>query len=405
MDTGIAAAALALSRGDPLQALKHVALREDAQALALRATALAQLGEYKPAKELFKRAARGFSQSHAVARARCVVALAEVALASRELNVADAGLGRAIDVLSGNNDPANARYAQLLRARFALALGNVSLAEQRLAAIDAGEIAPALRAALELARGEVAVRRAQPHKARAAFLRAAKAAERARVPALMAAVAAATQALRQPVARLAGAKDAQLLTLDQVVSLLAGNSVVVDASRRTVQRGSTGVSFRTRPVLFALAQRLAEAAPSEVSREELIRVGFGMRRASDSLRARLRVAIGRLRKQLVGLAEIDAKQHGFALRVHSASVHVLLPPASDDASSLLALVSDGEAWSTSAIALALGLGQRSVQRGLSALEAAGRVRSVGRGKNRRWLASPLQGFTTHMLLSTPSLAP
>jgi len=416
MDPQLRAAAQALSRGDPLRALKYVALRQDAQALALRATALAQLGEYKEAKELFKRACKGFSQSEAVARARCVVALAEVALASRELTAADAGLDRAIDVLQRHNDLANARYAQLLHARYALSLGNVALAQARLEAIDAlltrgsarldvGSVAPALRSVLELTRAEVALRRAEPQKARTALVRAEKAAARANIPALSAEVAGAKRALEQPVARLATANGSELLSLDQVALLLAKGSFVVDASRRTVQQGASRVSFEIRPVLFALACRLAEASPNEVSREELIRVGFGMQRQSDSLRARLRVAMGRLRKQLAPLADLEAKRLGFALRPHSPPAYVLLPPASDDATSLLALVSDGEAWATSALALALGWSQRSVQRALSTLEENRRVQSLGRGKNRRWLASPLHGFATHLLLPVSSHGP
>ncbi|HEU5194094.1 MAG TPA: helix-turn-helix domain-containing protein, partial [Methylomirabilota bacterium] len=85
MDTLIAAAAHALAAGDPLGALKRIALRDDAPALALRGIAMAQLGDFVRAKRLLRRAARTFPPSEAVARARCVVAEAEIALVSRDL--------------------------------------------------------------------------------------------------------------------------------------------------------------------------------------------------------------------------------------------------------------------------------------------------------------------------------
>lgn len=402
MDQPLAAAAAALAHGDPLAALKHVALRHDAQAVALRATALAQLGEYGDAKALFKRAAKGFSQAHAVARARCTVALAEIALASRELNVADAGLARAIAVLAQHGDQVNARYAQLVHARYALALGKVDLARQRLDAIDARDAMPALRALLALALAEVALRRMRPEDAKKALTAARQAAMRAQIPALIAEVQDAATALTRPVAKLVRSDCVALLTLADVRALLTGPQLVVDGCRRSVQQGAVRVTFATRPVLFALLRRLAEASPAEVGRDELIRVGFGIQRPSDALRARLRVAMGRLRKQLEALADLRATARGFVLLPHAPPVQVVLPPVDDDASRLLALVSDGEAWSSSALALALGESQRSVQRALGTLENAGKVTSHGQGKNRRWLAPPIHSFATHMLLPATS---
>lgn len=222
MDALLVAAAEALSRGDPLYALKHVALRQDAQALALRATAMAQLGEYKIAKQLFLRAARNFAPGEAVARARCTVALAEIALATRELTRADSGLVRAIAVLDRNHDFANARYAQLLRARHALCLGNVGVTQERLNEIETGQASPALRAAIALTQAEVALRRIQPEPARKALAVAAEAARRAQIPALRAEVAAARRTLERPVARLAGANGSRLLSVAHVSTILLG---------------------------------------------------------------------------------------------------------------------------------------------------------------------------------------
>lgn len=178
----------------------------------------------------------------------------------------------------------------------------------------------------------------------------------------------------------------------------------MDACRRVIQQGARSVSFETRPVLFALARCLAEASPRDVTRDELIRIAFDIDRANDSLRARLRVSMGRLRTLLKGLAEIKATHGGFTLIASTPPVCVLVPPLDDKSSSLLALISDGDAWSTSALAMALGESQRSVQRALSVLEEAGKVWSAGRGRNRRWLAPPLTLFATHLLLPVSSRA-
>jgi tetratricopeptide (TPR) repeat protein len=401
MDVPLAAAARALAQGDPLQALKYVALRDDAQGLALRATALAQLGEYAGARALFKRAAKGFSQSHAIARARCVVALAEVALATRELKLADVGLARAIDALERHGDRANACHARLLHARHALSLGKLELAGQRLDAIQRRDTTPLQRALFELANAEIAQRRMQPRPARRALTAALAAARHAGIPALVAEVELAQRALSRPLARLSTPAGPRPVTLDHVAELFAGPHLVVDACRRCVRQAESVVSFETRPVLFALARCLAEAAPHEVSREQLIRVGFGMQRINPSLRARLRVAMGRLRQQLAALLSLRATASGFVLTPRAREVRVLLPQFDDDASSLLALLADGEAWSTSALALALGSSQRSVQRELSRLSSAGKVQSLGRAKSRRWLASPLHPVAAQLLVPTP----
>jgi DNA-binding transcriptional ArsR family regulator len=399
------AAAQALREGDPLRALKLVGLQEDAQALALRATAMAQLGEFKRAKQLFLRAARTFEPDQEVARARCIVALAEVALAARELSPEDTGLLSAVAVLERHRDLANARYAEFLRARHALALGDVAVAAERLRALEDRSLSPALRAQLALARAEIALRRVQPKEAQKALSRAAQAALSARIPALMAEVRSAQLALDKPVARLVSTNATRPLSLDQVAALLGGGALIVDACRRVIGQRAGEVSFATRPVLFALARRLAEASPAEVTREELLRVAFGMHRQNDALRARLRVSVGRLRKMLAALAELKATAGGYALVPRHPPTYVLAPPLDDEASQLLALVSDGQAWSTSALALAQGSSQRSVQRALSSLEAAGKVHSLGRGRSRRWLAPPLSLFATHLLLPTASRAP
>jgi tetratricopeptide (TPR) repeat protein len=397
MDAALVAAAQALSRGDPLQALKRVALRSDAPALALRATALAQLGEYKPAHQLLRRAARSFARKDRVAAARCLVAQAEIALAARELTLDDALLASAIDTLTQAGDLRNARYAGLLRVRHALSLGELERAEQRLSALVLRGAEPVLRTLAWLAEAEIALRRVRPQVAQRALARARKAARRAQIPALEAEVEEAGQALARPLARLITAGRAEPLSIVQLSATLRGSRLIVDACRRVIARGGLSVSFHTRPVLFELARLLAEAAPREVTRAQLIRSAFGIARESASLRARLRVSMARLRKLLTGLSQLRATRAGFALSPGT-SVCVIAPPLDDQVSSLVALLSDGQGWSSSALALALGASQRSVQRALAELEAAGKVRSLGRGRSRRWLAPPLSGFAPHLLL-------
>jgi hypothetical protein len=176
---------------------------------------------------------------------------------------------------------------------------------------------------------------------------------------------------------------------------------VVDACRREVRAGTTVVSLLTRPVLFAIAAALGEAAPAEATREALISRAFGGRTASESLRVRLRVEVGRLRRALGSIADVRARPRGFAITPRRGTrVHVLLPPMAGDASPLLALLAGTESWSTSALAAALGSSQRTVQRALVALEAEGRVQSIGRGRTRRWAAPAPAGFATTLLLIT-----
>ncbi|MDX1376670.1 MAG: HTH domain-containing protein, partial [Burkholderiales bacterium] len=172
-----------------------------------------------------------------------------------------------------------------------------------------------------------------------------------------------------------------------------------DACRRGLRAGSVWRSLARRPVLFALARALAEAWPADVDREALIARAFHTRRPNESHRARLRVEIGRLRALAAPLAHIEASARGFALTPRTArEVVVLAPPIEGEQASLQALLADGAAWSTSALAQALGTSQRTVQRALAELESAGRVRSIGRARAKRWLSPPLAGFTTNLLL-------
>jgi hypothetical protein len=398
MDSMIAAAGRALAGGDALGALKRVALREDPPALALRGIAMAQLGEYPRSRKLLRRAARGFGAHEERARARCIVAEAEVALAMRDLGGSPRVLEAAAAALEAHEDRANALQARLIAARRLLLLGRLDEAAAALARFEGRGLPPALAVVAELIAAELSLRSLRTGAARAALARAHEAAERARVPALLAEVADARAAIERPAARLF-ARGEEALRLDEVEALMASGALVVDACRRGLRAGDTWRPLARRPVLFALARALAEAWPSDVDREALIAYAFRARRPNESHRARLRVDIGRLRALVAPLARIEATARGFVLRPRGArDVVVLAPPVDDDQASLLALLSDGAAWSTSALALALGASQRTVQRALVELEGAGRVRSIGRARARRWLSPPLAGFTTILLL-------
>ena len=402
MDSLITAAARALAAGDPLGALNRVALRDDAPALALRGIAMAQLGDLLRAKALLRRAARAFGAKEALARARCVVAEAEVALASRDLGWPAQALDAARKTLEAHGDWLNAAHARLLETRRLLLIGRLDEAEAALARLDPAALPPALRAAYELVVAGIALRRLRTSTARAALARAERAAQQAGIPALAAEVDNALLILNTPAARLIARGEQRLLLLDEVEALRASGALVIDACRHVVGDADTQVSLARRPLLFALARALGEAWPADVPRGVLIAQAFRTRFADETHRARLRVEIGRLRALLRPLSELVATTRGFALAPRRAGrVVVLARPIEERHGALLALLADGESWSSSALALALGSSQRSVQRALDTLAAAGKVQSFGRGRARRWLTPAVPGFTTTLLLPAP----
>jgi tetratricopeptide (TPR) repeat protein len=402
MDSLITAAARALAAGDPLGALKRVALRDDAPALALRGIAMAQLGDLVRAKALLRRAARAFGPKEAEARARCVVAEAEIALVSRDLGWPAKALDAARATLEAHGDRVNAAHAWYLEVRRLLLIGRIDEAERTLAELDPAPLPPASRTAHELVVAGIAIRRLRTKAARAALARAKRAAHHARIPALTAEVASAYLVLNTPAARLIVNGGERVLLLQEVEALLASKAFVVDACRHVVRRASTVVSLATRPVLFALARALGEAWPGDVPRDTLVARAFGWKIADESHRARLRVEVGRLRTVLRTLADVRATKRGFALAPRRArEVVVLAPPVDEEHGGVLAFLADGESWSSSALALALGTSQRTVQRGLDSLAAVGKVQSLGRGRARRWMTPPVPGFTTTLLLPPP----
>jgi hypothetical protein len=399
MDSLITAAARALAAGDPLGALNRVALRDDAPALALRGIAMAQLGDLVRAKALVRSAARAFGSKEAVARARCVVAEAEIALVSRDLNWPTKALDAARATLEAHGDRLNAAHARYLGVRRLLLIGRIDDAERTLDALDPTPFPPALRAAHELVVAGIAMRRLRTKPARAALARAERAAQQARIPALAAEVDSAYLVLNAPAARLIARGTERLLLLDDVEALLASEALVVDACRLVVRDARTRVPLASRPVLFALARALGEAWPSDVPRDVLIARAFRTKHADETHRARLRVEVGRLRAMLGPLADVNATKQGFALSPRGArEVVVMARPVEEAHAAMLACLADGESWSSSALALALGASQRTVQRALDSLATAGKVQSFGRGRARRWMTPPVPGFTTTLLL-------
>jgi hypothetical protein len=361
---------------------------------------MAQLGELDRARALLRQAARTFAPKEDLARARCVVAEAEIALVSRDLGWAAGALEAARATLEAHGDRLNAVHARNLEARRLLLIGRLDEAERILADEDAP--LPVLRAGRELVVAGIAIRRLRIGPARAAIAAAERAAGTAGIPALAAEVEIASRLLDVPAARLLSRNEERLLLLDDVEELFASETLVADACRNVVRAADAVVPLATRPVLFALAGALADAWPADVSREALIAAAFRGKRADESHRARLRVEIGRLRLALADLADVTATKRGFALRPRAGrEVAVLAPLVEERHPALAALLADGESWSSSALAAALGTSTRTVQRALEELAAEGKVQSLGHGRARRWMKPVVPGFPTLLLLPAP----
>jgi hypothetical protein len=400
MDSLITAAARALAAGDPLGALKRVALRDDAPALALRGIAMAQLGDLVRARVLLQRASRAFGPKETVARARCVIAEAEIALASRDLRWAAKTLASARNTLEAHGDRVNAAHARYLEVRRLLLIGRLDDAEIILAGLEPASAAS--RTVHQLLLAGIAMRRVRTKPARAALARAINAARRANIPPLTAEVDAASRVLAMPAARFIARGAERFLLLEEVEALLSSQALVVDACRHVVRQERNVVSLAKRPVLFTLARVLAEAWPGDVPRDRLVARAFRLKLADESHRPRLRVELARLRTLLRPVAKVSATPRGYALMPHGArDVVVLARPVEEKHAGMLAFLADGESWSSSALGLALGTSQRTVQRALDALMAAGKVQSFGSGRTRRWMTPPAPGFATTLLLPGP----
>ncbi len=399
MDLIINAAARALAAGDAFGALNRVALRNDAPALALRGIAMAQLGDFVKSKTLLKKAVSAFGPKEGVARARCVVAEAEVALASRDLNGSAKLLAVARATLEEHGDWVNAAHARYIEIRKLLLVGRLGDAEQAQKALNPETFPPALKAVHHLLAAGIAMRRLETNKARSIFTLAGKAARDAGIPALKAEVENAARLLEVPAARILSLGKEKLLRLDEVEALLKSGKLVVDTCCYAVRGHQKMVSLAKRRTLFVIARALAEAWPGDVPRDALMEKTFGVKLSDESFRLRLRVEVVRLRGLLRGLAELKATKQGFALTPLGArDVVVLARPVEEPQGAVLALLEDGELWSSSALALALGSSQRTVQRSLELLEEAGKVQSYGQGRAKRWVTPPMPGITSLLLL-------
>lgn len=402
MDPEVSVAAQALAAGDPLGALNRVALRDDAPALALRGVAMAQLGEFDRAKLLLKKAVRAFGSKQVVSCARCIVAQAEIALVSRDLGWPARTLIRARKILEAHGDEINAAHAWYIEAKRLLLLGCIDDAERTLTNIDPVTLPPASKATHELIVAGIAIRRIRTKVAHAALARAKQAANLAGIPSLVTEVENASRVLNIPASRLISSGKERLIQLDEVEALKSSKTFIVDACRFVVHDHYTEVHLSKRPVLFSLMQALGEAWPGDVPRDTLIARAFRLKLADASHRARLRVEMGRLRKELRSLADVNATKRGFMLVPrHARKVVVLAHPVEEKHAVVLAYLSDGNSWSSSALAVALGSSQRTVQRALDSLAAAGKVESYGAGRARRWLSSTIPGFATTLLLPAP----
>jgi len=305
-------------------------------------------------------------------------------------------------ILLGPDDEAakvGETYAAAVEATRA---GRLDEAEKTLAGIVSASLPPVLRAAYDLLVAGIAMRRLRGKAARVALTRAEHAARQADIPALTAEVESASLVLEMPAARLIARGEERPLRLEEIEVLLASGALVIDACRRALRHEHTVVSLASRPVLFALARALGEAWPGDASRSALLAQAFKAKFADESHRARLRVEVGRLRKELGKLADIGATKRGFSLEPRNAhEVVVLAPPVEGEDATVLAFLADGESWSSSALALALGSSQRTVQRALESLAATGKVQSIGRGRARRWITPLVPGFPTLLLLPAP----
>ncbi|MBB6427030.1 helix-turn-helix domain-containing protein [Sphingopyxis sp. JAI128] len=389
-----AVAAQLLAAGAPFDALQLVALREDAAALALRGIALAQIGDLERGIELLRRARARFADADKLAKARCILAEAEIRLALRDFRTASRLLAGLAGAFGDLQDRFNAAHAVLLEARLLMLTGRIGEAGQRLDT-EMPLIMPAsLRAAHLLLRAEIAARRARAQEA--ALLLADAVALAGDHAMLRAQAAALGEALERPVARTAGGR---LLVLREVEELLASGALVLDLGRQVLGCDGIHVDFTGRPILLMLLQMLAEQCPSDVTRDTLVQRVFGAREVDEGYRNRLRVEMSRLRRHVGGTAAVRSTARGYRLvPLRGGDVVVLSPPIASPEARLLGLLSDGEAWSSFALAAALGASQRSVQRGLAALMREGQAGPVGDGRLRRWVARPLAGVTPNLLL-------
>lgn len=391
-------AALALHAGDAIGALQAVALRDDPRSLAMRATAMARMGDLARARILFERAERGFAGSDRLGHARCLLARAELQLAMRDGGWPAAELLGAHAIFREQGDTWNATYLKLVEARRAIMLGRLDEAETILAVHGHGGH-PVLRAIANLLGAHLFFRQLRIGEARTALARASGDLEAGGPEALRMEVLRMHATLRTPFAGRRSGKDLLPLLPDALCALNQSVNLIVDATRFEVRHRESAISLVTRPVLFSLLSCLATAWPGECRREDLIGAVFRGRQVDESYRARLRVEMLRLRRLLGAVGSVVATAGGYRLVPDNATAVVMIEPlAGTRHAQLLALLGDGEAWTSLAVAEALGASRRTAQRSLEALSREGLVRKQGAGSAQRWRAPGVDPIALAMLL-------
>jgi len=374
----------------------------------MRGIALAQLGKYHRALELLGEAARSFRQSgRDLEQARALAAAAEVHAALFDIQPAREMLSQAIETLSGLGDIANACWARLVLARLCVLLGDSLGATRHLKLVERSEgIAsqPHLGTAIALCRVQLAVSEGKPHRATRALARACDLVEDSAHPLLAAEVAALERAFAEPIVRVVRRGETHSASLLELAPLMEGAPrgvpLVVDAVKREVRARGETISLAKRLVLLDLLVALATSAEDSVDAPRLIRAAFGGQVLNDSLRARLRVALGRLRRLLSPAARIVGDGSGWRLEPRARGEVVAILPLEDTTLSFVrALLASGQQWSTRSLAAATGNSQRTVQRALAELVDRGTVECVGSGPARHYvMAIGNLAIATQMLL-------
>jgi tetratricopeptide (TPR) repeat protein len=368
----------------------------------MRGAALSQLGEFVGAKAQLRSALRALGPEGGLLRARCLAAEAEIALALGDLRWSAEPVARAVAELQAAGDARNAAYLQLVAARAALRLGRPADAERLLRDARFARAAPLERAFAELVRVELAAKRGDPDLLTSSLASAVAAAQRAAIPALISEVARIRDQYEGPSVVITSRGKARTASFSEVCVLRRSADVVIDGRGREVRSSGECVPFARRPVLFEVLRVLAEAWPGTVPRDALIARAFGARRPNESHRIRLRVEVGRLRKVVPPRLGVVALGPGYALSA-AGEVILVMPLEESSASRLLSLLQGGDSWSTSSLALALDVSERTVQRSLGELQSAGKVGSTGNGRRRRWVR--LCEIPTDLLLPPRPPAP
>lgn len=386
-------AAFALARGEALRALGMIGREKGAACSLLRGIAYAQLGDLELARETLE-LVRTASRDPLLG-ARASAALAEVAITRGDAAEALRSAERAAASLEQLGDTRNAAMQRLVVARAEVLLGRSTAARDTVSGVVATSLPEDVRAVAQLALAEIAVRELAPSRATRAIAAVRDVLDRVPNELLARAVTSLEAELSRPIARLdeAGAlKDVDAFGIEAAFQ----RAVVVDACRRLVASGRATVPLARRPILFALLLPLARAFPGDVPRDELAKRAFEAKRLNDSHRSRLRVEVGRLRKELEGLVSLTATPSGYALSSERPIV-VLLPPSDDHDANVALLLGDGAAWTAQAIAEHAGISKRTAQRALSSLVEAGRAAKLGSGRNVQY-ASASAPIASRLLL-------